>query len=119
MTATRDAGAAGSLQLLTAADAVLVTFTLSATAGSVGEVDGAMRWTMTFGAGATGNDTQAATGTGVAAKAIVRDSTNATILSGLTVGTVGTGVIIDNTSIADGQMVSMSSAYVNHAPDPV
>jgi hypothetical protein len=119
MEATRLAAAAGSLQLLDADDVPLVTFPLSATAGSVGEVGGAMRWTMTFGVGSTGNDAQVATGAGNAAKAIIRDSTDATIISGLTVGTEAAGVIIDNVSIAVGQTVNLSSAYINHAADPV
>jgi hypothetical protein len=119
MNATRLAAAGGSLQLLDAADAVLVTFPLSASAGSVGEVGGAMRWTMTFGAGSTGDNSQVATGAGDAAKAIIRDSSNATIISGLTVGTSNAGVIIDNVNIAVGQTVNLFSAYINHAADTV
>lgn len=46
-----------------------------------------------------------ASGAGVAAKAELRDSGGVVIASGLTVGTVGTDVIINSTSISVGQSV--------------
>ena len=118
MTATRDAVAGGDVQILTAADGVLVTFPLSATGGTIGEVSGAIRWTFSFGAGSTASHTAAASGEGTAAKCRIRNSGGTVRVTGLTVGTSGTGVIIDNTSIATGQNVTLSSAYINHAPDP-
>jgi hypothetical protein len=50
-----------------------------------------------------------ATGTGTAAEAKITDSTGTTIVSGLTVGTTGTDIIIDSTSITSGQTVNFNA----------
>lgn len=104
--ATRGEVANGTLEILTAADAVLVTYGLDATAGSVSGT----RWTLGFDA-----TTVAATGTGAAAKAQIKDSGGTAEITGLTVGTSGTDILIDNTSIATGQDVTVNSAYIDHA----
>jgi hypothetical protein len=113
MTATRDGLASGDLQILTSADAVLVTFPLSATGGTVsGDT-----WTVQFGAG-TNTSTIAATGTGTAAKARFRNSGGTVRVTGVTAGASGSGagVIIDNTSIATGQDITVTAASIQHAP---
>ena len=59
----------------------------------------------------------AADAAGTAAAAIVTNSADATKISGLTVGMSGSGadIILDNTNIQVGQMVSLVSATITHA----
>lgn len=52
--------------------------------------------------------TATASGTGTAAAAQLTDSTGTVVVDGLTVGTSGTNIIIDNTSIASGQTVNFN-----------
>ena len=106
MTAVRDLCADGSLELLTSADAVLVSIGLS-TAG--GTVTGGV-WTVTFDGAAT------ATAAGTAARARIKNTAGTVVVDGLTVsGTGGAGdVRLDNTSIASGQSVSPDSFTVTH-----
>lgn len=107
MTATRDACADGTLEILTSADAVLASIGLS-TAG--GTVTGGV-WTLAFDSAAT------ATAAGTAAKARIKASTGTVVVDGLTVSaTGGSGdVKLDNTSIASGQSVSPGSFTITHA----
>ena len=107
MNAVRTLCADGTLELLTSADAVLVSLGLS-TAG--GTVTGGV-WTVTFDGAA------AATGTGTAAKARIKNSAGTVVVDGLTVSaTGGSGdVKLDNTSIASGQTVNVGSFTVTHA----
>lgn len=106
MTATRDYFANGTLEILTAADAVLATFGLSTGGGTVaGDI-----WTITFDA-----STVAAGAAGTAAKAQIKTAGGSAHLTGLTVGTTGADIIIDNTSIASGQNVTISAATIQHA----
>jgi len=115
MTATRDEVAAGDLQLLTAADAVLATFSLSAAGGTVATDT----WTLQFDAG-SGSSTVAASAAGTAAKAKLRDSLGNDRITGLSVGTGGSvAVTIDNAVIESGQSITVTSATLQHAPDPV
>lgn len=107
MTATRDDVANGTLEIGTSGmAAVLATFGLDATAGTI---SGAV-WTLVFDAA-----TVAATGTGTAAAAQIKNSAGTARITGLTVGTSGTDIILDNTSIASGQDVTLSSATITHA----
>jgi hypothetical protein len=107
MTATRDHFAAGTLQIGTTGMAtVLVTYTLTASGGSVsGDT-----WTLAFDA-----STVAASATGIAAEARIRTSAAANNLTGLTVGTSGTDIVLDNTSISTSQNVTITSAQIQHA----
>ena len=107
MTATRDACADGTLEILTSADAVLASIGLS-TAG--GTVTGGV-WTLTFDGSAT------ATAAGTAAKARIKNASGTVVVSDLTVSaTGGSGdVKLDNTSIASGQTVSPGSFTLTHA----
>lgn len=56
-----------------------------------------------------------ANATGVAAAARIRDSAGTDVITGLTVGTSGTDIILDNTSINTGQVVTINSATITHA----
>jgi hypothetical protein len=102
-----DAGAAaGKLEIgTTAMGSVLATITLADPAGSV--ASSALTFTMPR------SDTSA-DNTGTAAAARVRDSDNNDCVTGLTVGTSGTDIIIDNTSINAGQTVTVNSFVITH-----
>jgi hypothetical protein len=52
---------------------------------------------------------------GTAAAARIRTSANADIITGLTVGTSGSDVNLDSTSISVGQTVQINSATITHA----
>ncbi|MFG1333979.1 hypothetical protein V5F41_22345 [Xanthobacter autotrophicus] len=110
MTAVRDAidvgSGAGKLKILTSVDAVLVTLPLDVVSGAVsGDV-------LTFDT--TPALTATASGTGTAAKAIITTDADVTIVSGLTVGTSGTNVVLNNVSITSGQTVTITSATLTH-----
>jgi hypothetical protein len=106
ITATRDYFANGTLEIQTSGDAVLATFGLSAGGGSIaGDA-----WTLAFDASPV-----TASGTGTAAKAVIKTSGGSAHLTGLTVGTSGADIVLDNTSINSGQSVSLSSAVITHA----
>lgn len=105
ITNTRDYFANGSLEILDGST-VLVSFGLSASGGTVsGDI-----WTLVFD-----NSTIAAVASGTADVAQVKDSGGNAYLTGLTVGTSGTDVILDNTSINSGQNITLSSATIQHA----
>jgi len=106
-------GASGKLKLFTAADALLATFTLAATAGTVA---GAGVLTLSDANGGTaGILNSTASGTGVAAKASITTSADVDIITGLTVGTSAADLILDNTNLASGQAVTINSAVFTHA----
>jgi hypothetical protein len=107
ITATRDAVANGTLEIGTAGmAAVLATFGLSATGGTVsGSV-----WTLAFDA-----STVAAAAAGTAAAARIKEAGGTARITGLTVGTSGSDINLDNTNIANGQNVTLSSATITHA----
>ena len=56
----------------------------------------------------------AATATGTAALAELRDNAGGVICSGLTVGTSATDIIIGSTDITDGQLVILTSGTITH-----
>ncbi len=106
ITATRDHFANGTLEILTSSDGVLATFGLDTDGG---DISGGV-WTLVFD-----ESTVEATGTGTAAKAQIKTSGGDAHLTGLTVGTSATDIILDNASIATGQDVTLSSASITHA----
>ncbi len=108
ITATRDHFANGTLEILTSADALLATFGLSASGGTI---SGAV-WTLVFDA-----STVAASASGTAAKAQLKTSGGTANLTGLTVVvTGGTGDIqLNSLSVTSGQNVTLSSATITHA----
>ena len=103
-----DAGAGtGKLELGTAGmGAVLVTITLADPASSVAAD------VLTLLGVPLSND---ATAGGTLAEARIRDSDNNDVVTGLTVGTSGTDIIVDNTSVANGQTVKVNSGTLTHA----
>jgi hypothetical protein len=56
----------------------------------------------------------AASATGTAAKAEIRNNAGTTVISGLTVGTSGSDVIISSTSITSGQTVTVTAGTITH-----
>lgn len=107
MQATADHFVNGTLEIGTAGmAAVLATFTFSATqTGVSGDT-----WTLQFVSGSV-----SASGTGTAAAAQLKTSGAAADLTGLTVGTSGTDIILDSTSITSGQTVTLSTNTLQHA----
>lgn len=55
-----------------------------------------------------------ASATGTAAKAEIRDNAGTVIVSGLTVGTSATDIIISSTSITSGQTVTVTAGTITH-----
>ena len=105
ITATRDYFANGTLEILDGAT-VLATFGLSASGGTIATDT----WTLVFDA-----STVAAGATGVADGAQIKNSVGTAGITGLTVGTAGSDINLDNTSINSGQDVTLSSATIQHA----
>lgn len=99
--------AAATLEIGTTAFAsTLITFTLSDPAGTVSGD------TLTLsGMPKTAN----ASAGGAAAEARIKDGGGTIIVSGLTVGTSGTNVIISNTTITNGAAYSLTSGTITHA----
>lgn len=56
-----------------------------------------------------------ANATGTAAEARIKDSDGTVIISGLTVGTSGTDIVLDSTSITAGQSVTLTTGTITHA----
>lgn len=105
-----DLGAgAGKLEIGTAGMAVIIaTFALNDPAGTV---SGSVLTLSGF------PKTVAATNSGTAAVARIRDSNNTDVVTGLTVGTTGTDIILDNTNINAGQNITVNaSPTITHAP---
>jgi hypothetical protein len=106
MTAVRDqidAGSgAGKLEIGTASMAsVLATFTLNDPSGTV---SGSVLTLSGFA------KTVAASATGTAAAARIRDSDDNDVITGLTVGTADADIILNNTSINSGQDVTINAS---------
>jgi hypothetical protein len=104
-----DAGTAGKLKIRDSGNVVLATLTL-ADPSSPGAAAGVL--TMDFDPDISDTSADA---TGTAANAIITDSADTTVISGLTVGTSGTDIILDSTSITAGQTVTITAATITHA----
>jgi len=104
-----DAGSgAGKLEIGTAGMAsVLATLTLADPSGSVA---GAV---LTLDFDPDISDTSA-DASGTAAAARIRDSDNNDVVTGLTVGTSGTDIILDSVSITAGQTVTLLTGAITH-----
>jgi hypothetical protein len=101
-------GGAGKLEIGTAAMAsVLATITLDATSGTV---TGGVLTFSSFPKSDTSADNS-----GTAAAARIRTYANTDIITGLTVGTSASDIIIDNTTIVAGQTITVNSATITHA----
>lgn len=90
---------------LSGATGVLVSFTLGTTPGTVSSGVLTISGTPL---------TATASGTGTAALAELRDNSGNVIVSGLTVGTSATDIIINATAISSGQSVTLSSGTITH-----
>lgn len=110
MTVTRDAVANGTLELLSAGDVVLAIFGLSASGGSVST----NVWTLAFDAATVTGEAGAAGGVD-ATKAQIKTSGGTAVITGLTVGTAATDIVLDNNNIDQGQDVTLSAATITHA----
>lgn len=104
-----DAGVSpGKLKIRDSGNVVLATLTL---ADPCGTVSGAV---LTFDFDPDISDTSA-DASGTAANAIITDSADTTVISGLTVGTSGTDIVLDSTSITLGQTVTITAGTITHA----
>lgn len=112
LNATRGELVNGTLELLSASDAVLAVFSLSGTAGSVTT----NTWTLEFTSTSTTGEAAAGAGT-AATKAQIKNSGGAVRVTGLTVGTdPGDDITIDNPNIAEGQTINIvGAATIVHA----
>jgi len=101
-------GGAGKLEIGTSAmAAILVTIAFNATSAAA-----ASGGVLTFSGFPK---TVAASATGSAAAARVRNFANTDIITGLTVGTSGSDINLDSVSITSGQNVTLNSATITHA----
>lgn len=105
-----DAGAgAGTLEIGTTGMAtVLATFQLVEPCGTVSGD------TLTFDMDPDISDTSA-DATGTAAAAQIKDGGGVAVITGLTVGTSGTDIILDSVSITAGQTVTLATGTIQHA----
>jgi hypothetical protein len=105
-----DAGAGpGTLEIGTSGMAsVLAILTLADPSGTA---SGA---TLTFDFDPDISDTSA-NASGTAAEARIKDSDGTVIISGLTVGTSGTDIVLDSVSITAGQTVTLTTGTITHA----
>jgi hypothetical protein len=107
--ASTGSATAGSLVIgtsgLSGATGVLATVPLGATPGTVSGAVLTLSGTPL---------TATASATGTAAKAELRNNAGTAIVTGLTVGTSASDVIVDNTSINSGQTVTVSSGTITH-----
>jgi hypothetical protein len=113
MNATRTAVVSGTLEVQAANNDVLAIWTLTDPGGTVSNAV----WTLAFANNSVTGQAAAGSGT-TATKARLKNSTGDVRITGLSVGTSGSAVNLDNTSIASGQTVTISSATFTHAVDP-
>ena len=106
-----DAGAgAGKLKIRDSSNVVLATLTLADPCGTVSA------GVLTFDFDPDISDTSA-DASGTAANAIITDDADTTVISGLTVGTSGTNVVLDSVNITAGQTVTITAGTITHAAD--
>lgn len=105
-----DAGAGpGTLEIgTTAFGSVLAIITLADPSGT------AASGVLTFDFDPDVSDVSA-NATGTAAEARIKDSNGVVVISGLTVGTSGTDIILDSVSITTGQTVTLTTGTITHA----
>jgi hypothetical protein len=105
-----DAGASsGTLEIgTTAMGSTLATFTLVEPCGTV---SGAVL-TLDFDPDISDSSADAS---GTAAAAQIKNGSGTVVISGLTVGTSGTDIVLDSTSITAGQTVTLTAGTITHA----
>ena len=104
-----DAGTAGLLRIRDSGNTVLATFTLADPCAAA-----AASGILTFDFDPDISDTSA-DASGTAANAIITDSADTTVISGLTVGLSAADIILDSLSITAGQTVTLATATITHA----
>jgi hypothetical protein len=111
MTAVRDqidgGAGAGKIKIRDSGNVVLATIVLADPSGTV------TNDVLTF-SGFPKSDT-AADASGTANNAIITDSNDVTVISGLSVGLSASDIILDSLSITTGQTVTLNSATITHA----
>jgi len=113
MQATADAYDSGTLEIQSGAGVPLAIFALGDQVAAVSN----NVWTFNFTSSTTTGETGAGTGTD-ATQAVIKNAGATANITGLTVGTSGADINLDNVNIADGQSVNITSATITHAPDP-
>jgi len=106
-------GSSGRLKLFTAGDVLLATFTLAGTAGTASGT-GVLTFSDANGGTAGILNTTASAG-GTATKASITTSADVDVITGLTVGTTGTDLVLDNNVLAISQAITINSATITHA----
>jgi len=108
MEAVNDLVPAGKLKIYTAAQAqLLVEFTLTNPAGTT--ASGV--WTLDFDPDLDAT----ASASGTAAVATITQADDTEVITGLTVGTSATDIVLDNVSISSGQTVTLATGTITHA----
>jgi hypothetical protein len=100
-------GASGKLEIGTTGMASILATIALANPAAPGAAAGVLTLTMPQ------SDTSA-DNSGTAAAARIRTGADADVVTGLTVGTSGTDIILDSVSITAGQTVTISSATITH-----
>ena len=102
------ASGGGTLEIgTTGMAAVLVTFTLTDPAGTVTGDTLNFDFDPDLNASASGN--------GTASAARIKDSDGTNVITGMTVGTTGTDVVLDSISLTSGQSVTLTLGSIQHA----
>ena len=100
-------GAAGKLEIgTTDMGSILAVLTFDSTAGTVAA------GVLTF-SGMPKNTSAIAGGTAAAAR--IRTSADVDVVTGLSVGTIGTDIVLDSVSISDEQSITLVSATITHS----
>lgn len=105
---TTQIGAAGKLEICSAAYAAVLATIALANPAAPGAASGVLTFTMP-------QSDSSADATGTAAIARIRDGSNVDIVTGLTVGLSGSDINLDSLSITAGQTVTINSAAITHA----
>ncbi len=99
--------AAGKVKIRDSSNVVLATLTLADPCGTVATK------VLTFDFDPDIEDSSA-DASGTAANAIVTDSDDNVVISGLTVGTSGTDIVLDSVAITAGQRVILTTGAITH-----
>ena len=106
-------GTAGKLKLFASGPSLVATFVLAATAGTV---TGAGVLTISDANGAAaGILNTTASAAGVAITATITTSADVDVITGLTAGTSGTDIVLDNNNFTLNQAVTMNTGTITHA----
>ena len=104
-------GGGGAGYILIGTSGMGTTLAKLSFAATSGTVSGGV---LTFDTSPALEDTSA-DATGTAAAAVIYDFADVAVITGLTVGTSGTDIVLDSTSITAGQDIQITSATITHA----